>query len=339
MGASIRLSAIRRVTGKLDWNATKDIHVFYRFSYNWNISESNFGYDYSVYSSKNNAPAQAAGLDWGKGSWSHSFRFGYLKFHNQIAGATTSFNPVPSGEIGALDTGEIISGPNLLAPQGTLQTNKQIKYDGSKVWRAHIFRFGVGVNRILGGGFASFFGLAPLDYTLSNSNPNVPLQDNLLYLALIGNGQGFFTEKPAFGYPGGGQADTRFQWYVGDSWKLKPNFTLSYGLRYNRDTGRSDSDLGTDTLLCGEIQIFLRQASPVALAICSICGEPGWVIESGIRTITTGLRLDSRGILRRMARPSFAAEPVCITRTTSLTTLCLTVRISWRRDCFSVSVS
>jgi hypothetical protein len=231
------------VTGKLDWNATKDIHVFYRFSYNWNISESNFGYDYSVYSNKDNAPAQAAGLDWGKGSWSHSFRFGYLKFHNQIAGATTSFNPVPSGEIAALDTGEVISGPNLLAPQGTLQTNKQIKYDGSKVWRAHIFRFGVGVNRILGGGFASFFGLAPLDYTLSNSNPNVPLQDNLLYLALIGNGQGFFTEKPAFGYPGGGQADTRFQWYVGDSWKLKPNFTLSYGLRYNRDTGRSDSDL------------------------------------------------------------------------------------------------
>jgi Carboxypeptidase regulatory-like domain len=230
------------VTGKLDWNATKDIHVFYRFSYNWNISESNFGYDYSVYSNKDNAPAQAAGLDWGKGSWSHSFRFGYLKFHNQIAGATTSFNPVPSGEIAALDTGEVISGPNLLAPQGTLQTNKQIKYDGSKVWRAHIFRFGVGVNRILGGGFASFFGLAPLDYTLSDQS-GIPLQNEPFYLALLGNGQGFFTEKPAFGYPGGGQADTRFQWYVGDSWKIKPNFTLSYGLRYNRDTGRSDSDL------------------------------------------------------------------------------------------------
>src|SRR5262249_35857703 len=29
-----------------------------------------------------------------------------------------------------------------------------------------------------------------------------------------------------------------------DSWKIKPNFTLTYGLRYNRDTGRSDSDLG-----------------------------------------------------------------------------------------------
>jgi hypothetical protein len=230
------------LTGKLDWNATKDIHVFYRFTYNWNISESNFGYDYSVYSNKDNSPSHALGVDWNKGSWSHSFRVGYLKFHNQIADATASYNPVPSGEIAALDTGEVISGPNLLAPQGTLQTNRQFKYDGSKVWRSHIFRVGAGVNRILGGGFASFFGLAPLDYTLSDTS-GIPLQDEKFYLALLGNGQGFFTEKPAFGYPGGGQADTRFQWYVGDSWKIKPNLTLSYGLRYNRDTGRSDSDL------------------------------------------------------------------------------------------------
>ena len=231
------------VTGKMDWNASKDIHVFYRFTYNWNISESNFGYDYSVYSNKDNAPSHAAGLDWNKGAWSHSFRFGYLKFHNQITGATAAFNPLPSGEIAAIDTAEVISGPNLLAPQGTLQTNRQAKYDGSKVWRSHVLRFGVGVNRILGGGFASFFGLAPEDFTLSNSNPNTPLTANPFLLGLLGNGQGFFTEKPAFGYPGGGQADTRFQWYVGDSWKIKPNFTLSYGLRYNRDTGRSDSDL------------------------------------------------------------------------------------------------
>ena len=233
------------LTGKLDWNATKDIHVFYRFSYNWNISESNFGYDYSVYSNKDNTPSHALGVDWNKGSWSHSFRVGYLKFHNQIAGATTSIDPLPTGEIAALDTGEVISGPNLLAPQGTLQTNKQFKYDGSKVWKSHIFRFGTGVNRILGGGFASFFGIAPLDYTLSNS-ASVGVSGLLaqpFFLGILGNGQGFFTEKPAFGYPGGGQFDTRFQAYVGDSWKIKPNFTLSYGLRYNRDTGRSDSDL------------------------------------------------------------------------------------------------
>ena len=125
-----------------------------------------------------------------------------IEFHNQIAGATASFNPVPSGEIAAIDTGEVISGPNLLAPQGTLQTNKQIKYDGSKVWGIHILRFGAGVNRIGGGGFASFFGLAPLDYTLSNPTDG-DLGAQPFLLAVLGNGQGFFTEKPAFGTRGG----------------------------------------------------------------------------------------------------------------------------------------
>ncbi|HKU27562.1 MAG TPA: carboxypeptidase regulatory-like domain-containing protein, partial [Candidatus Sulfotelmatobacter sp.] len=231
------------VTGKLDWNATKDIHVFYRFTYNWNISVSNFGYDYSVYANKDNAPSHAIGLDWNKGSWSHSIRAGYLKFHNQIAGAHAGFDPVPSGEIAFIDTGEVFSGPNLLAPQGTLQSNKQVKYDGSKVWGSHIVRFGAGVNRILGGGFASFFGLAPLDYTASGTGVGNDLTTYPLLFSILGNGQGFFTEKSQFGFPGGGQSDTRFQAYIGDSWKIRPNFTLTYGLRYNRDTGRSDSDL------------------------------------------------------------------------------------------------
>ena len=29
--------------------------------------------------------------------------------------------------------------------------------------------------------------------------------------------------------------------YLGDSWKIKSNFTLTYGLRYERDTGRTDN--------------------------------------------------------------------------------------------------
>jgi len=242
------------LTGKLDWQATNNIHVFYRYSNNWNKSEANFGYDYQVFANRDYSQSHAVGVDWNKGSWSNSFRFGYLKFHNLIGDATQGasfFNPLPTSELLFFDIGVQLSGPNLLAPQQTFQSNRQIKYDGSKVWKSHIFRFGVGFNDINGGGFASFFGIAPLleaaagfnppscDLTVGNCDPT----SFALLGAILGNGQGFFTEKSNFGFPAGGQRDHRFQAYVGDSWKLKPNFTLSYGLRYNRDTGRSDSDL------------------------------------------------------------------------------------------------
>ena len=60
----------------------------------------------------------------------------------------------------------------------------------------------------------------------------------------MGNGEGSFTELKRFGKPAGGLGpDNRVGAYIGDSWKVKPNFTLSYGLRYDRDTGRTDSDI------------------------------------------------------------------------------------------------
>src|SRR5262249_21904134 len=60
----------------------------------------------------------------------------------------------------------------------------------------------------------------------------------------VGNGLGFNTEHPALGFPAGGLGpDNRMGLYIGDSWKLKPNFTINAGLRYDRDTGRTDSDL------------------------------------------------------------------------------------------------
>ena len=244
------LSPFRDVTltGKLDWNATKDVHVFYRYSDNWNKSEANFGYDYQVYQNRDYSQSHAIGVDWNKGSFSNSFRFGYLKFHNLIGDGTQGasfYNPLPNAELLFLDLNVQLSGPNLLAPQQTFQSNRQFKYDGSKVYKSHIFRFGAGYNDINGGGFASFFGIAPLLLAISsiNAGNTTDPTNALLLAAILGNGQGFFTEKSNFGFPAGGQGDHRFQAYVGDSWKVKPNFTFTYGLRYNRDTGRSDSDL------------------------------------------------------------------------------------------------
>src|SRR5258708_16003596 len=108
---------------------------------------------------------------------------------------------------------------------------------------------------MLGGGFGNFFGIAPAvggafrpdTIAYEQSGPFAGGSLNPLNYPAhridLGNGEGCFTEIPQFGSPCGGQFDSRFQAYFGDSWKARPNFTISAGIRYNRDTGRSDSDL------------------------------------------------------------------------------------------------
>ena len=143
-----------------------------------------------------------------------------------------------------------------------MQSNKQIKYDGTKAYKNHIFRFGAGYNHVQGGGFAKFLGLAPAVGAPNATPPcvgagNCPFSGGagnpLNYPVTnvnLGNGQGFSSEKQAFGLPGGGLGpDNRFSLYIGDSWKIKPTFTLTLGLRYVRDTGRTDSDLGPISVL------------------------------------------------------------------------------------------
>ena len=74
-------------------------------------------------------------------------------------------------------------------------------------------------------------------------NPSNPL-DYAVSDVFLANGIGFSSEIPAFGQPGGQLGpDNRISFYIGDSWKLRHNLTLTYGVRYVRDTGRTDSDL------------------------------------------------------------------------------------------------
>lgn len=247
--------------GKVDYVVAHNTRLFYRFNYFSNSLPGTFGDGFSEYINKDVTRTHVLGLDFNTGSFTHSVRFSYLKFQNQIADLTkgSSFVFCCTGvTLDALGNG-FFSGPNPNAPQSTPQQNKQVKYDGAKALRSHIVRYGIAFNHIQGGGFANFFGLAPrVSWNMSPAavafastgpfpggatNPlNYPTER-----VRYGNGLGFNTTEPALGFPAGGLGpDNRIAWYIGDSWKVKPNLTLSYGVRYDRDTGRTDSDLPAD---------------------------------------------------------------------------------------------
>jgi len=275
--------------GRLDYAAPHNLKLFFRYSYSQINADGTFFSDsLQVYQSKNYSRNFVGGADFTTGQWTHSFRLSYLKFQNEIVDAVIG-SGLPLSDFPGM--GQYVNltvvngpstGPNLLAPQSTPQSDKQIKYDGSKTVGKHILRYGVDYNHIQGGGFASFFALAPQIVTnqgefssvtsyagvpfpcgkTSSGAPNPCTGDAQLAAVgpypggasnplnypvesvVLGNGQGFSTLQPAFGFPAGGLGpDNRLGLYIADTWKMFPNFTVNLGLRYDRDTGRTDSDL------------------------------------------------------------------------------------------------
>jgi len=153
--------------------------------------------------------------------------------------------------------------PAYSAPVLILQSNHQARYDGSKALGHHIVRYGFDFNRIAIAASARQVSLAPLLSTNIGTSEesfaaagtfacaapggvmltgascplNYPVE-----VVVIGNGLGYFSPTSGLGLPAGAFTLHRLGLYSGDLWRWKRNLTLSYGLRYVRDTGRTNSD-------------------------------------------------------------------------------------------------
>ncbi|MBB5327573.1 TonB-dependent receptor [Tunturiibacter gelidoferens] len=254
---------------RLDYNGPKGIHFFARGVYSVNSDFATFGLaPYQVYENRDNVPGVVGGADFTTGHFTHSFRGGWEKFHNLLEDGTAALgNSIynPSGPaLGGNVTlyGSLFAGPNYLAPQGTFQTDKQFRYDGTWTKGAHTFKFGFDMNRLASGGFAEFYGeslFTRLNAVPGNLVAGGNAADPLAYIAnyyRLGNGNGLFSERPGFGLPGGLSPSWRFGAYIGDTWKASPSLTLTGGLRWSVDTDRANQDLATP--LCSSVDPSLQ---------------------------------------------------------------------------------
>lgn len=241
---------------KADYQLGRSVRTFYRFSYFQNLLIANGGSGYSLYDEKNVTRSHVVGVDFTTGTFSHSIRFGYLKTERNNEDVTAGSN-LPFANSGlTLQMGNtgLVTGPNTNAPESLLQSNLQLKYDGSKTVGRHIIRYGLDFNHIAAAGHVPLLSLAPFLVTNvgpfeeafaqggrfagGDANPlNYPVES-----VGLGNGLGYITPFPGLGLPAGSYSYHRFGAYLGASSKWRKNLTLTYGVRYVREPGRSDSE-------------------------------------------------------------------------------------------------
>ncbi len=257
-------------TARLDWNISNNWRTFYSFHFDQlNLVTGFGGISLQPFSNRNLNAVHTFALDGTTGTYTHSFRFGLMRFRNFIQDVLHVVGGLPQAFPGGVPAGigigpdvfctagvnQLCLGPNYLVPQFTLQRNKQVRYDGSVPYRSHTLRYGIEYVSILEGGFSGFIGDGPIlnsngtstEVNFANANNTFgggatnPLNYPLENIA-FGNGLGFSSEIRGMGLPHGTFPGHRFSFYVGDVWKVKPNLTATLALRYNRVTGRTDSD-------------------------------------------------------------------------------------------------
>jgi hypothetical protein len=278
------------LTARLDYNLSENMKLFARFSYD-NANEIGPSDSQSNFRNQLNVPAAVVGLDWNRGRFVHSARFGYQKMVDAI-------NPDLKDSAAApfhMQIGSYQLGPSVAGPRQTIQRDLFGRYDSSTIYKVnHTIRFGAAIHRISQGDFFAPGNLGPsvtssngIDVIAAiNSNPNlVPIipgdprgaADNPLNYPVgtvtIFNGLGSFSENSAFNRSTGGHFDTRVEGYLGDTFNLFPNLNISFGVNYVRDSGRTNSDLAP--VPCSAINTTIVKTPPC----------------------TTGLILDQFGLL------------------------------------------
>jgi hypothetical protein len=272
------------IAGRVDYRLNPRTNAFGRASFDTNDDVWSVN-NYSPYRTENTGQNYAGGLDFTHDIYTHSIRAAYNRFSNTLSDPSLSglLNPLPGINV---SVGGLQTGPSAFAPQKVVQSNWEAKYEGTRPFffhGPHTLNFGGGLDRISVAALTSGGSLAPTitgSASLANiqaitssgtsafpslvSGDPIGATDNPLNYPVSGivinNGLPFSSENGAFGYAGGGHQDTRLSGFIGDTWKFRPNLTMSGGVSYVRDTGRTDSDISAVT--CSQVNTSLFPAPP-----------------------------------------------------------------------------
>jgi hypothetical protein len=251
------------LAARFDYNFSEDTKGFARVNYD-NFNGVGPTSSFSDFRNQMNVPSLALGLDWNRGKFTNSARFGFQKMVDALNPASGGASGVPAYPFD-LQIGQFAAGPNGVGPRQTIQRDLYGRYDTSTRYRVlHTIRFGGAIHRITQGDFyyqgvdgpsiTSSDGIATIDAVNGNSllTPLYPgdprgAADNPLNYPVgtlaIYNGLANFSEKSVFGRPNGGHFDTRFEGYIGDTYNVIPNLNVSVGVNYVLDTGRTNGDI------------------------------------------------------------------------------------------------
>jgi len=268
------------LTARLDYNVSENMKWFARLSYD-NVNQIGPPDSQSNFRNQVNVPAAVGGVDWNRGEYTNSARFGYQKMVNSVDQALGDSMIVPGAPF-HMTIGSYQLGPTVAGPRQTIQRDIFGRYDSSTVRSIyHTIRFGGAIHRITQGDYFAPGNFGPSvtssngidEINAINSDPSLaPLipgdprgsADNPLNYPVgtitIFNGLGNFSGSSAFNRSTGGHADTRLESYVGDTFNVIPSLNLNIGVNYVRDSGRTDSDLGA--IPCSAINTTIVTSPP-----------------------------------------------------------------------------
>jgi hypothetical protein len=230
-----------------DWQMSQNHQTFFRWTRN---EDSNFGgFGGASVPSQGNVNTDvtnqyAMGLNSVFGAHlTNGFRMAVTYFRNRIlrppADAQKLAVPEAENFFIRLSDGSLNAGPDVNTPQGTDEFFNQYRDDVTYVRGSHTLRFGGGVTYRQ----VSVFNFAAGFPRITVNAPASPNVDALLNATIVEIVMGNRNGKRIPATSDNSHRNTRFAGYAQDQWRLRPNFTLGYGVRYEIDTHPINNDL------------------------------------------------------------------------------------------------